>query len=58
MAQLLRIDETKSPSAADALRLRRIKAAAVERGAGFDALNTEPETNRLFDCGAIYFEIK
>ena len=57
MAQLLRIDETKAPSAADVLRLRRIKAAAAERGAGFDALIAEPETNRLFECGAIYFDL-
>jgi len=54
-AHLLRADETKAPTSADVMRIRRVMAAAAEGGSGYDAMLSEPTTNNLFACGALYF---
>ena len=54
-AQLLRAVESKAPTSADVMRIRRILAAAAEGGSGYDAMLSEPTTNSLFACGALYF---
>ncbi len=54
-AHLLRADESKAPSASGLMHLRRIMAAAAERSVAYDHLLSEPETQQLFDCGALYF---
>ena len=54
-ARLLRADESKAPTSADVMRIRRILAAAAEGGSGYDAMLSEPTTNILFACGALYF---
>ncbi len=54
-AHLLRADESKAPTSADLMRIRRIMAAAEERSVIYDHMLSEPETQRLFDCGALYF---
>ncbi len=54
-AHLLRADESKSPTSADVLRIRRIMAAAGERSVAYDEMLSEPTTQKLFDCGALYF---
>jgi hypothetical protein len=55
LAHLLRADESKAPTAAGLMHLRRIMAAAMERSVTYDHLLSEPETQRLFGCGALYF---
>ena len=55
LAYLLRADETKAPTSADIMRLRRIMTAAAERSVTYDNLLSEPSTQPLFDCGALYF---
>ncbi len=55
LARLLRADESKAPSSADVMRIRRMIAAAAEVGGGYDAMISEPTTNNLFACGALYF---
>jgi hypothetical protein len=37
------------------MRIRRIIAAAQERCVTYDNLFCEPATQRLFDCGALWF---
>jgi hypothetical protein len=54
-AQLLRADESKAPTSANVMRIRRMLAAAAEGGSGYDAMLSEPTTNNLFACGALYF---
>jgi hypothetical protein len=54
-AQLLRADESKAPTSADVMRIRRTLAAAAEGGSGYDAMLSEPTTNNLFACGALFF---
>ena len=54
-AHLLRADEAKAPSSADVMRIRRIMAAAAEGGHAYDAMLSEPTTERLFACGALSF---
>ena len=54
-AHLLRADESKAPSSADIMRLRRIMAAAGERSFAYDEMLSEPTTERLFSCGALFF---
>jgi hypothetical protein len=54
-AHLLRADESKAPTSADVMRMRRIMAAVGERSIAYDALLGEPTTQGLFDCGALYF---
>jgi hypothetical protein len=54
-AQLLRADESKAATSADVMRIRRMMAAAEEDGGGYDAMLSEPTTNNLFACGALYF---
>jgi hypothetical protein len=55
-AHLLRSDEAKAPTAADVMRIRRIIAAAAERNVTYDGMISDYETQRLFLCGALYFE--
>ena len=55
LAHLLRADESKAPTSADIMRIRRIMAAAAERSATYDILLGEYEVQRLFNCGALYF---
>jgi len=54
-AHLLRADESKAPSASGLMHSRRIMAAAAERSVTYDHMLSEPETQRLFDCGALRF---
>ena len=54
-AHLLRADETKAPSAASLMRLRRIMSAASERSVTYDLMLGERETQRLFSVGALFF---
>ena len=54
-APLLRADESKAPTSADVMRIRRVMAAAADGGGGYDAMLGEPTTNILFACGALYF---
>jgi hypothetical protein len=55
LAHLLRGDETKCTSARDQMAVRRIIAAASERSVTYDTLLSEHGTQRLFDCGALWF---
>jgi hypothetical protein len=55
LAHLLRSEEAKAPTSADIMRLRRIVAAALERGITYDNLLSELTAQRLFECGALYF---
>jgi hypothetical protein len=55
LAHLLRSDESKAPTSADIMRVRRIIAAAQERSITYDTLLSEPGTQKLFDCGALWF---
>ena len=54
-AHLLRADESKAPSSSDIMRIRRVVAAASESGHAYDAMLSEPTTERLFACGALSF---
>ena len=54
-AHLLRADESKAATSADVMRIRRIKAVAVERSVTYDQMLSEYETQRLFDSRALYF---
>jgi len=54
-AHLLRADESKAPNASDAMTIRRIMAAAAERSVTYDTLLSEHGTQRLFDCGSLWF---
>ena len=54
-ARLLRADESKAPTSADVMRIRRMMAAAAEGGSGYDAMLSEPTTNTLFAYGALFF---
>jgi hypothetical protein len=54
-AHLLRGDESKCTSARDQMAVRRIIAAAQERSVTYDTLLSEHGTQRLFDCGALWF---
>ena len=54
-AHLLRADESKAPTSADVMRMRRIMAAAAERSISFDEMLSEPTTQKLFSCGSLYF---
>jgi hypothetical protein len=54
-AQLLRADESKTPTSADVMRMRRIMAAAAEGSIAYDEMLSEPTTQKLFGCGCIYF---
>ena len=55
-AHLLRVDESKVTSPKDLMLLHRVRAAAAERSAAFDAMLHDHEVNRLFNEGAIYIE--
>jgi hypothetical protein len=54
-ALLLRADESKAPTSADVMRIRRMLAAAAEGGSGYEAMLGEPTTNSLFACRGLYF---
>ncbi|HUE66294.1 MAG TPA: hypothetical protein VMO78_18130 [Rhizomicrobium sp.] len=54
-AHHLRADESKVASAASLMHLRRIVATAMERSVSYDHLLSEPETQRLFSVGALFF---
>lgn len=56
-AQMLRADESKAPTSADVMRIRRVVAAATEGGSGYDTMLSESTTNTLFACGALYFAL-
>lgn len=56
-AHLLCADETKAPTSTDVMRIRRVMAAATERGMGYDAMLAEPTTSALFQCGALFFAL-
>jgi len=53
-AHLLRADESKAPTSADVMRMRRIMAAATERSIAYDEMLSDPTTENLFGCGCIY----
>jgi hypothetical protein len=55
LAHLLRAYETRAPTSADVMRIRRVLAAAREQSISYDSMLGEPTTQRLFDCGALYF---
>lgn len=52
-AHLLRADESKAPTSADVMRMRRIIAAA-EPSAAYDEMLSEQTTQKLFGCGAFF----
>jgi hypothetical protein len=54
-AHLLRADESKAPTSADIMRIRRIIVAAQERSTTYDMLLSEIGIQKLFDCGALSF---
>ena len=54
-AHLLRADESKVPSAASLMHLRRIMSAAGERSVTYDHMLSEPESQRLFSVRALAF---
>jgi hypothetical protein len=54
-SHLLRADESKAPTSADVMRIRRVLASAVEGGTAYDEMLSEPTTQKLFRCGALYF---
>jgi hypothetical protein len=56
LAHLLRADESKCLNSSDKMRVRRIMTAAAERSTTYDTLLSEYEAQRLFDCGALYFD--
>ena len=53
--RLLHADESKSPSSADILRIRRVVAAVGENRAAFDAMLAESSTASLFEVGALFY---
>jgi hypothetical protein len=55
LAQLLRSDESKAPTSADVMCIRRIMAAATKRSVTYDQMISEYGVQKLFDCGALYF---
>jgi hypothetical protein len=55
LAHLLRSDESKAPTSADIMRMRRLIAAAQERSMTYDTLLSDRTTQKLFDCGAVWF---
>ena len=55
LAHLLRGDESKAPNSAEIMKVRRILAAAAERSVTYDTLLSEHGTQRLFNCGALWF---
>ena len=52
----LRVDESKVTSPKDMMLLHRVRAAAAEQSATFDAMLSDLDVNRLFNDGALYFE--
>jgi len=57
LAHLLRSVEAKAPTSADVMRIRRIMVAALERSVAYDEMLSEPTTNGLFGCGALFFAL-
>jgi hypothetical protein len=53
----LRVVETKVASPKDVMLLHRVRAAAAEGSEAFDALLRNRDVNRLFNDGALYFEL-
>jgi hypothetical protein len=54
--RLLRVDESKVTSPKDMMLVHRVRAAAAEQSATFDAMLGDMDVNRLFNDGALYFE--
>jgi hypothetical protein len=54
-AHLLRADEGKAPTSADVMRIRRAMASAREGSMSYDAMLSESTSERLFQCGALFF---
>jgi hypothetical protein len=54
-AHLLRADEGKAPTSADIMRIHRAMASATDGSMSYDAMLSESTTERLFQCGALYF---
>ena len=52
----LRVDESKITSPKDMMLLHRVRAAAAEGSGAFDEMLRDRDVNRLFNCGALYFE--
>lgn len=52
----LHVDECKVTSPKDMMLLHRVRAAAEEQSATFDAMLSDPDVNRLFNDGAWFFE--
>jgi hypothetical protein len=52
----LRVDENKITSPKDMMLLHRVRAAAAEQSATFDAMLSDMDVNRLFNDGALHFE--
>ena len=55
-AHLLRADESKAPTSADIMRIRRMMATAAEHSITYDNMLSGPDTQRLFNCGALHFD--
>jgi hypothetical protein len=53
---LLRAEESKAPTSADIMRIRRMMATGAERSVTYDNMLSEPDTQRPFNCGALYFD--
>ena len=51
-----RVDESKVSSPKDMMLLHRVRAAAAEQSATFDAMLSDLDVNRLFNDGAFWFE--
>jgi hypothetical protein len=55
-ARWLRVDESKIAAPKDMMLLHRVRAAASDRSDAFDTMLRDPDVNRLFNEGALYFE--
>jgi len=53
----LRVDESKIAAPNDMMLLHRVRAAATDGSEAFDALLRDRNVNRLFNDGALYFEL-
>jgi hypothetical protein len=53
----LRVDESKISAPKDLMLLHRVRAAVAERSEAFDEMLRDRAVNRLFNGGALYFEL-
>ena len=52
-----RLDESKITSPKDLMLLHRVRAAAAEQSATFDAMLSNMDVSRLFNDGALWIEL-